>query len=776
MVLDKYNEWEIIETDFSIEENYKNETLFSLGNGYLGMRGNFEEGYTGPKGTGLEGTYINGFYETENIQYGEIAYGFPEKSQTMLNITNGKRIRLFVEDEEFNMLTGTLQSYRRSLNMKDGILTRSLVWSSPRGRTILLETERIVHAKNKHLAMIRYWITPLNMDLKLQIISSLEGNVTNLTVENDPRVGSGLKGSALVTENRLCQDSFGLIRQKTKNSHLTVVCSMEHDIQTETNYERTCFQKPDSVHTIYDIDGKNGETVTLTKFLVYTTSRDYEEPVLEWHNEQLLRQAVQVGYDALKKEHMDFFHDFWDHSDVIINGDPPLQQGIRFNLFHLLQSTGRDGKTSLAAKGLTGEGYEGHYFWDTEIFAMPFFTFTNPEICKALLLYRYNTLEPSRNEARTLSHPKGVKFPWRTIAGEECSAYFPAGTAQYHINADIAYMVNRYVQVTGDYDFLVKHGAEILIETARVWAHTGCFVEARGGKFCINGVTGPDEYTAIVNNNCYTNLMARENLYYAYHAVEWMKENAPHEYTRLAERLGLEAHEQEDWKRAADNMFIPYDEATGIYPQDDSFLYKAVWDFENTPKEKYPLLLHYHPLVIYRYQVCKQADLVLALFLLSEHFSLSEKKRNYDFYEPITTHDSSLSSCIFSIVASEIGYTQKAYEYFMSTARMDLDDHKGNTRNGVHTANMGGAWMCIVNGFAGMRISNGRLSFNPYLPQKWQGYAFNVTFNNRVIRVRVEEETTTYELIRGDEITILHCGQERLLKSSLVEQTRKIEE
>ncbi len=771
MQIDKYHEWEIIEDEFSFEENSKHETLFSLGNGYLGLRGNLEEGYSGPKGTGLEGTYINGFYESEDIKYGEIAYGFPEKSQTMLNVTNGKKIRLFVEDEEFNMFTGTISSYRRTLNMKDGTLNRSLVWCSPRGRTIRIDIERIVHSNNKHLALIHYQITPLERDLKLQIISSLDGDVTNLTVENDPRVGSGLQGKALLTEKCLCQDEFCLIRQKTKNSQLTLVCTMAHELITNSRYEQTCFKQPNSVHTVYDIDGISGQTVSLTKFLIYTTSRDLAEPLLEKHNEELLKSAVETGYAALKKEHISFIHDFWQQSDITIKGDPPVQQGIRFNLFHLFQSAGRDGKTSLAAKGLTGEGYEGHYFWDTEIFAMPFFTYTAPQICKDLLLYRYHILEESRKEARTLSHPKGVKFPWRTITGEECSAYYPAGTAQYHINADIAFMVNRYVQVNEDYDFLVKYGAEILIETARVWAHVGCTIEALGNRFCINGVTGPDEYTAVVNNNGYTNLMARENLYYAWNAVQWMKENTPLEYSRLAEKLGLEAHEPEEWKHAADNMYVPFDAATGIYPQDDSFLHKAVWDFENTPKENYPLLLHYHPLVIYRYQVCKQADLVLALFLLGDYFTLQEKKRNFDFYEPLTTHDSSLSTCVFSIVASEIGYEQKAYEYFMSTARMDLDDHKGNTKNGVHTANMGGTWMCIVNGFAGMRTYQDRLSFDPYLPQKWQGYQFHMTFKNRCIKVTVEKETTTYELVEGNQITLIHCGQERLLKTSLVEKT-----
>lgn len=765
--INNVNEWEIIEDSFQIENNYKNETLFSLGNGYMGFRGNLEEGYSGPKGTGLEGTYINGFFETENIKYGEIAYGFPEKSQTMLNVTNSKKIRIFVEDEEFNMLNGKVESYKRALNMKEGSLKRSLIWTSPKGRSIKVDIERIVHFKHEHLALIHYEITPLNMDLKLQIISSLDGNVTNLTVENDPRVGSGLQGRALNIDSLRGTDGFGLIKMRTNNSNQVLVCSMKHLLSTDCNYVCKSFKDAFSVNTVYDIDSLSGNTVKLTKYIVYTTSNDYEEKILEQMNEEYISSASNTGYETLKREHTEFLTDFWEKSDIVIKGDPFLQQGIRFNIFHLLQSAGRDGKTSLAAKGLTGEGYEGHYFWDTEIFAMPFFVYTNPEISRNLLKYRYGILEKSRTEARTLSHPKGVKFPWRTIAGEECSAYYPAGTAQYHINADIAFMVNRYVNATEDYDFLTKYGAEILFETARVWLDLGDYIERKGNKFCINGVTGPDEYTAVVDNNCYTNLMARENLIYAFNAAQWMMKNAPHDYERLISKIKLDENEPLEWKKAADNMYIPYDEETSIYPQDDSFLSKAVWDFKNTPKGNYPLLLHYHPLVIYRHQVCKQADLVLALFLLGNMFSLDEKKKNYDFYEPLTTHDSSLSTCIFGIMASEIGYHEKAYEYFMKTSRMDLDDFKGNTKNGVHTANMGGTWMGIVNGFAGMRAYGDTLSFNPYLPEKWDEYQFNIYFKSRLIRVTVKKETTTYELLQGNEINLIHCGKNQLLSSVL---------
>nr|WP_274601625.1 glycosyl hydrolase family 65 protein [Clostridium rhizosphaerae] len=434
-------------------------------------------------------------------------------------------------------------------------------------------------------------------------------------------------------------------------------------------------------------------------------------------------------------------------------------------MFHLLQSVGRDGKTNIGAKGLSGEGYEGHYFWDTEIYMLPFFLYNNPDISRKLLEYRYSILPNARERARIMSHKKGALYPWRTIDGDECSAYFPAGTAQYHINADIAFAIKRYMEATEDKDFLLNYGAEILFETARLWADLGEFIENKGNKFCINDVTGPDEYTAIVNNNCYTNLMAKENLEYAYKTAVWMKENAKEAYEELINKIGFIEDELQFWKKASDNMYIPYNEELGIYLQDDSFLYKTPWDFENTPKENYPLLLHYHPLVIYRHQVCKQADLVLAEFLLNHKFDIEQKRRDYDFYEKVTTHDSSLSTCIFSIMASEVGYHDKAYKYFMETATMDLTDSHRNTKDGIHAANMAGAGMCLVNGFAGMRVYEDTISFNPYIPKEWQEYKFKVTYRGRLIEIKVNKDGTSYRMLEGESLEIVHRGEKKIISN-----------
>jgi trehalose/maltose hydrolase-like predicted phosphorylase len=757
------NPWSIIEKTFTIENNYVNETLFSTGNGCIGMRGNFEEGYSGPKGTGLEGIYINGFYESEVIKYGEVAYGYAEKSQSMLNVTNSKIIKLYINDEEFDMLKGEVLDYERRLDFKEGILKRNLIWKSPSGKEVKIYIERLVSLKHKHLAAIHYEVTPLNFNGKLKLISSLDGNVTNLTTENDPRVGSGFQGRVLSIEEKRLDDTFGAIVQKTENTRFAVACAADHALEVPQGYSIENLEEELKISSVFFINAELNNTIKLDKYIAYTTSRDYEEEEILINAYKEVKAAKKAGFEFLKKEQIDFLNDFWYRTDIEIKGDDLLQQGIRFNMFHLLQSVGRDGKTNIAAKGLTGEGYEGHYFWDTEIFMLPFFLYNNPEISRKLLEYRYSTLPKARERARIMSHKRGALYPWRTIDGEECSAYFPAGTAQYHIDADIAFAIKRYMEATEDKEFLIKYGAEVLFETARLWADLGEFIQSKGNKFCINEVTGPDEYTALVNNNCYTNLMARENLEYAHRTALWMKKNAEEDYKTLIDKIELEETELAVWKKAADNMYIPYNEELKIYPQDDSFLDRTPWDFENTPKESHPLLIHYHPLVIYRHQVCKQADLVLAQFLLSNKFDKEQKRRDYDFYEKVTTHDSSLSTCIFSIVASEVGYYDKAYEYFIDTAAMDLTNSHGNTKDGIHAANMAGAWMCLVNGFAGMRAFEDTLSFNPYLPEHWEEYSFKVTYRGRLIEVRVSKEGTIYRLLEGEELVIVQEGIEKLI-------------
>lgn len=762
----RLDEWEIIEDSFDPERSLHSNTIFSIGNGFIGMRGTFEEGLEYDSRLGAEGTFLNGVYEEGTIRYGEMAHGFPEKKQTMINVANGKKIILKLDNEIFSMQAGNILDYKRSINMREGVLKRSLIWQSPMGKQIRLETERLVCFQRRNLAAVSYKVTPLDFDGTIIVLSEIDGDTKYALGEKDPRIGSGLEGGSFFTIDAVVDSETAALFQRTKRTGITVACVVKGTIKTECSYTSDKYICRDRVGFEYKVTGQKGKAIEYTKFIVYEASEESCSSLMSY-TLKVLEGAMERGYDGLAREQYEFLSDYWYRSDIEIKGDIALQQAIRFNLFHLLQSVGRDGKTNICAKGLTGEGYEGHYFWDTEMYIIPAFLYSSPGISRKLLEYRYGTLDKARERAREMSHKKGALFPWRTINGEECSGYFPAGTAQYHINAAIAHAIKKYMEATQDEEFLLSCGAEMLFETARLWADLGYFNACKDGRFCINCVTGPDEYTAIVNNNFYTNIMAKDNLEIAYNTAVWMKECHRPEYDRLAAKIGLEPEETELWKRAADNMYLPYSEKLGIHMQDDTFLDKKVWDFKNVPKENYPLLLHYHPLVIYRHQVCKQADVVLALFLLGHKFSQEQKRRDYEYYEKVTTHDSSLSASIFSIVANDIGYHEEAYDYFIKTARMDLDDYQGNTHHGVHTANMAGSWMCIVNGFAGMRVYDDILSFKPYIHPDWESYSFKIAYRGRLIQLTISSSETSYELLEGNELEITHRDKKYRLKDRL---------
>ena len=494
--------------------------------------------------------------------------------------------------------------------------------------------------------------------------------------------------------------------------------------------------------------------------------------------ERTLDRVTGHGFMPLQKSQQEFMDNFWSRSDVRVTGlsespngrsDTEIQQAIRFNLFHVLQASARAEDSGVAAKGLTGHAYEGQYFWDTEIYVMPFLIYTAPRIAKNLLTFRYRMLDRAKRRAKELGM-KGAMFPWRTINGDEASAYYAAGTAQYHINADIMYAMRKYVNATGDEEFLINYGSEMLVQTARMWLDLGFFSEQKGRKFCINGVTGPDEYNTVVDNNLYTNLMARENLRYAAQTIEWLREKDTPAFETLSRKLRLHPEEINSWKYTAENMYIPFDEALGIHPQDDSFLSKEPWDFENTPHDKYPLLLFFHPLTIYRHMVIKQADVVLAMFLLRNEFSFEQKKRNFQFYDPLTTGDSSLSSCIESILALEIGEYEKAKRYARSAIHMDLADVGGNVRDGCHIAAMGGAWMILVYGLAGMRDCDNMLNFHPRQVQGSKiSVKFPLFFREQKFLVEIDNQSAKYSLLEGSSLALRHYDEEiRLTKENPV--------
>jgi beta-phosphoglucomutase len=758
--------WRIRELTFDPAYASRNETIFSLANGHLGLRGNLEE----EAGNIGHGTYVNGFFEEAPIAYGEIAHAYAKNHQVLLNVADGKRIQLHVGDDPFDLVTGSVEAYERSLDLQTGVLTRSVRWRAPRGIVVEVVARRLVSLTRPSIVAIDYSVTVVEGAAPLRIVSAINARVRNQEVSEDPRVGTHLPEGALRTVHREASGTWGAVVQRTRTTRLALAAAADHDLRADepgrSPTRTSSVATEDGVALTVDASVPLRTRVVLTKYLAYCTSLDHPEEALVTRAREAIGDARSRGFDGLVEEQRAELERFWSVSDVQIDGDGALQQGVRFNLFSLFQSAGRDGRTSLAAKGLTGEGYEGHYFWDTEVFALPFFIYTQPAIARALLRYRCGILDKARARAAEMSQ-RGALYPWRTIGGEEASAYFPAGTAQYHINADIAYAIGKYVAATGDRTLLLEGGAEVVFETARLWADLGSYIPSRDGEYCINEVTGPDEYTALVDNNCYTNLMARAHLRYAAALAGEIAANTPEQYSRLAGRIGLNKGEISEWRRAAERMRIPRDSGLGIHAQDDSFLARARWDFAGTPASKYPLLLHYHPLVIYRHQVLKQPDVVLAQVLLGSQFSMAEKKHNFDYYDPLTTGDSSLSPCIQSVAAAELGYADQAYAYFMRTARMDLDDVNGNVSHGVHIAAMAGSWVSLVYGFAGFRDDDGRLSFAPRLPAAWHRLLFRLLVRGALLQVTLTGRSATYEVLEGEALEIRHFGKQLRVASGV---------
>ena len=757
--------WRVSENHFMKDEYKLNETIFSLGNGYLGVRGGFEEGFSGPQ---MNGTYINGFYEEYPFDYPDFIYANPINDQFMVNVADAKVIRIEVDGEPFSVEKGVIEKYCRSLDMQSGCMERSIRWVSPGGKTVDLHFGRLVSFDNPHIYAIKCSVVPWQ-DAKISLYSGVYAGGPVLA-DQDNSLFNQEKLSLRMKITRLhATDHHIEVQQQCKSSGLAVACSIENQCEGLQNPPMAIVSE-DSAGLIWTGDVEKGRRITLTKYIAYVTSRDrYEDSILaEAANYSAF--AASTGWEDLCKAQHLYLDHYWENANVEIEGDPALQQGVHFNTFHLLQSVGRDGKTNIAAKGLTGEGYSGHTFWDSEGFAVPFFLYHSPLIARALLEYRYSTLDGARNRARQMSHYHGALYPWRTIGGDECSSYYPAGTAQYHINADIALAIKNYYLASQDKIFMVDMGAEILFETARIWAEVGWFAPVKNGKYSIPCVTGPDEYSVLVDNNAYTNYMAREHLNFALSIWQMMKSDFPDHLSKLTEKIDLRNEEIALWQKIASEMFLPFDHDHGIIPQDDGFLSKPDWPFKTTPKEDYPLQFHHHMLIIYRHRVCKQADTVLAEFVLSDQFSLEQKKRDFDFYEPITVHDSSLSACIYSIMANEVGYPDKAYDYFIQTSRLDLDNCQENSELGIHMANMAGTWMCVINGFAGLRTSTGTLQFQPRLPKQWKSLKFKLSWQDAYLSVVITKSKTAYTLLKGSSIGLHHFGKAiSLSKGDMVE-------
>nr|MDT0660209.1 glycoside hydrolase family 65 protein [Micromonospora sp. DSM 115978] len=738
--------WHVRETRLDHEVLAQSESVFALSNGHIGLRGNLDEG----EPHGLPGTYLNSFYELRPLPYAEAGYGFPESGQTIVNVTNGKLIRLLVDDEPFDVRYGELLAHERVLDLRAGTLRRSVHWRSPAGKEIRLSSTRLVSFTQRAVAAICYEVEAVDETVRLIVQSELVANEELPPQSRDPRVAAVLE-SPLQAEEHQAQEAGALLIHRTKTSGLRMAAAMGHDVEGPERTGISSEAYPDWARTTVTCVLKPGQRLRVAKLCTYGWSSRRSRPALRDQVAAALAGARFSSWDGLLAEQREYLDVFWDASDVKLDGDPEVQQAVRFGLFHVLQAGARAEVRPIAAKGLTGPGYDGHVFWDTETFVLPVLTYTLPSAVASALRWRHSTIDLAHERAKTLDL-RGAAFPWRTIRGQECSGYWPAGTAGFHIAADIADAVRRYVQATGDEEFEREVGLRLLVETARLWRSLGH--HDRHGRFHLDGVTGPDEYTAVKNDNIYTNLMAQRNLLAAAEAVG--------RHGDEAWRLGVDDEETAQWRDAAAAMHIPYDEELGVHPQVEGFTRYQEWDFAATPPDRYPLLLNYPYFDLYRKQVVKQADLVLAMHWRGDAFTAEQKERNFAYYERRTVRDSSLSACTQAVLAAEVGHLELAHDYLGEAALMDLHDINNNTRDGVHVASLAGAWIALVAGFGGLRDHDELLSFAPRLPSRINRLEFALMWRGLRLKVDVRRDESTYTLRNGgadSSIEFRHYGE-----------------
>ena len=738
----------MLTTGWSREDFARLETLYHNANGYLGVRNSPEEGCAPG---GIRGAYINGFYELIDIAYDEKFTGFPDTKQTLVNVQDAQTILLEAGERTYSMFDESVTGREQALDMDAGVSLRSSLWNTERG-ALRLRFTRMASFENPNLFLLRCELRSEGYEGPLTLRSRLNGEVSNFFDPDDPRL-SATALRPFETLKKGGADGRAWWVSRTRRSGLTLACHVGHVCRWEG-----AFSEAGGLEWAFSGTLRDGESLALDKYVVYADSRYGDDP--DAAARENLSRSLEISAEDWLKSQRAYMRALREKAFVRLDAGESLARALEFDLFQLEQSTGWDAIRNVAAKGLSGEGYEGHTFWDSEVYIFPFFLWTQPEKARGMLTYRHAMLDKARDYARLLGFEKGALYPWRTINGDECSAFFPAGTAQYHINGDIAYAFLQYWWVTGDAEFMAERGAEVLVETARFWLSLGHMEE---DGFRIDCVTGPDEYTCLVNNNFYTNAIAQYNLRGAALVLRALKERGMD--GEVVRRTGLAPEEIERFEETARRMYLPRDERLGISPQDDSFLRKKRLDLKAIPRDQFPLLLHTHPLYLYRHQVCKQADTVLAHLLFPETADPETIRRSYHYYDEVTTHDSSLSVCIYGMVAARLGLMDRAVRSFATTACMDIDDINGNTKDGLHTASLGGAYLSMLLGFGGIRATEAGLSVDPVLPEGWEGYGIPFAYRGRRLLLTIRRgQEPSLELLSGEPLEALWKGRRIELK------------
>ncbi|HAF99199.1 glycoside hydrolase family 65 protein [Paenibacillus lactis] len=731
----KLDEWSIIEEGFDPHTHEISESIFSIGNGFMGQRANFEESYSGPS---LQGSYMAGVYYPDKTRVGWWKNGYPEYFAKVLNSTNWIGIGIEVDGTPLDLAKCTVKDFVRELNMKEGYLARRFTARMEDGKELKVEAIRFVSIVRHEIGAIRYKVTPLNFSGELTITPYLDGDVKNKDANYDEKFWlevfkEASQGSAALTV-------------KTKKLDFHVTSAMSYDIVKngeKLSLQAELVEKEKYAANRLRVQIAQDDEITVYKYVANVTSRNHGLGELLDAARSVLAPAVQTGFEQLLKEQADAWGDKWKESDIVIEGDVAAQQAIRFNIFQLNQTySGEDDRLNIGPKGFTGEKYGGSTYWDTEAYCLPFYLSTaDASISRNLLIYRYKHLEKAKENAKKLGFTKGALYPMVTMNGEECHNEWEITFEEIHRNGAIAYAIYNYVNYTGDLSYLGQYGLEVLVEISRFWEERVNYVPAKD-RYMILGVTGPNEYENNVNNNWYTNRIASWTLEYTLDVLAYVKENEASRYAELIDKLELEGSETSKWQDIISKMYYPEDPERGIFLQQDGFLDKELVPVKELDPAHLPLNQNWSWDRILRSVYIKQADVLQGLFFLGDRYDLETKRRNFDFYEPFTVHESSLSPCVHAILACELGYQEKAYEMYLRTARLDLDNYNNDTEDGCHTTSMAGTWMSVVHGFGGLRVRDGVLHLNPFIPGHWSSFSFKVMFRGSRLKVQVTDKET----------------------------------
>lgn len=742
------NEWQIIENGFDPQFHESAESIFSIGNGKMGQRGMFEEQYSGKS---LQGSYVAGVYYPDKTRVGWWKNGYPEYFAKVLNSPNWIGMNIEIENECLDLAKVKVSNFKRVLDMQHGLLQRSFHAELPGGKQIAVNVERFVSATHDEIACIRYQITPINFSGKLNWSNYVDGLVKNMDSNYDE-----------IFWDRVAEEVIGnhvAIQVKTKKLDFSVAAGFELKcFENDQLQEQVAISsKPWVASADWQVQMKQGNTYTIERFVGVVSSLNYSSENLLNACYKNTQQAVALGYDALRQLQMEYWKNLWSHCDIKIDGDVAAQQGIRFNIFQLSQTyTGVDERLNIGPKGFTGEKYGGSTYWDTEAYCIPFYLGTSdPKIAKQLLNYRFKQLPKAIENASKLGFEKGAAlYPMVTMNGEECHNEWEITFEEIHRNGAIAFAIYNYENYTADLSYRAEGGAEVLTGIARFWAQRITWSENKK-QYVMLGVTGPNEYENNINNNWYTNYIACWCLKYTSQVLaEWKQSDASAYNAFVAKVQFDEANELSKWKHIFDNMFFPYDENSNVFLQQEGYLDKEQLLASDLKPTERPINQHWSWDRILRSCFIKQADVLQGLFLFEDHFDLATLKNNFDFYEPRTVHESSLSPCIHVIQAAKLGYQEKAYELYLRTSRLDLDDYNHEVHEGLHITSMAGTWMAVVMGFGGMRVVEGELSFAPMLPKQWKGFSFTICFKGAVIKVQVKDQNVDLSLVSGNPLTV----------------------